>query len=418
VKLVFDTDQRFTCQQCGRCCRRGWDIAVTAGELALYRRTQAARWFRESALAEGGAASDPFEPVPGHEAVHRIRKRADGACGFLSDANRCRIHEELGADKKPLTCRVFPFSFHPVDGSPLVSASFCCPTVVANTGEPLPAQMGELSALQREWAATFPEEPRSCKLALQRGIDATSLARVRGILGELLARPDSLRDNVARIGMLLDDWSRLRVTNLADPAFAEYLELTGGFAVQSPKPPTRRHASRLTRLLFRGFLFAILAARLQLESGKRRGPRLRLRFRLARLLAGAHGLWPAGTDVDFRAARRAAVDWEDPALRTLAQHYLRASIETLGSGRRTLVEELGTSVALLHAAAVLAAVRAGRSGQERVEPAGLAQGLLDASDLTHVDPGTAYGGLLGTLSGGVEACFLFAEGWPYRAADV
>ena len=67
-------------------------------------------------------------------ALQRIRKRADGACGFLSADNRCRIHEELGAAKKPLTCRLFPYAFHTAADGVVVTASFGCPTIVANEG--------------------------------------------------------------------------------------------------------------------------------------------------------------------------------------------------------------------------------------------------------------------------------------------
>ena len=79
----------------------------------------------------GGAPDgvDPFEPIAhGH---FRIRKRADGACGFLSANDRCRIHEELGGEAKPLACRVFPFRFHAVAGHHLQKGMMMplCPIV-------------------------------------------------------------------------------------------------------------------------------------------------------------------------------------------------------------------------------------------------------------------------------------------------
>ncbi len=76
----------------------------------------AAAWRDGSAkprTAPEGTDTDPFEAVPGWRGFHRIRSRADGACGFLSPTNRCRLHEELGGAHKPLTCRMFPFTFHP-----------------------------------------------------------------------------------------------------------------------------------------------------------------------------------------------------------------------------------------------------------------------------------------------------------------
>jgi Fe-S-cluster containining protein len=97
--VLLDPEQRFTCQQCGRCCRRGWDIALTPGEVKAYRQVKAERYYREREGSPEGADSDPFDPLPG--GYGRIRKRADGACGFLSPENRCRLHEELGAERKP-----------------------------------------------------------------------------------------------------------------------------------------------------------------------------------------------------------------------------------------------------------------------------------------------------------------------------
>ena len=45
VALRHYAEQRFTCAQCGRCCRRGWDIAVTAAEVESYRRAGATEWY-------------------------------------------------------------------------------------------------------------------------------------------------------------------------------------------------------------------------------------------------------------------------------------------------------------------------------------------------------------------------------------
>lgn len=415
MKLDFDVDQRFSCRQCGRCCRRGWDIALTAGEVDAYKRARAERWFREVEGAPEGAGADPFEPVEGHAGVLRIRKRKDGTCGFLSPENRCRIHEELGGPRKPLTCRVFPYRFHPAEGrAPLLTTSFSCPTVVDNAGAPVAEQAADLSGLHREWGRLFPEPAGPLLLAMERRIESAALGTVRRTLRALLERPGAdgrpdLRENVARIGVLLDDWSRLRVLSLGDEALTEYLELTGSFAIRDEKPPQRRRASGLARLLFRGFVFAIVAARIQLENGHQGGLRLGLRWRLTRLLLRAHGVWPGNDDLDLGAARRATLDLDRPELFAIAHNYLRSSIETLGTGRRSVVDEAAVAVAFLQAGCVLAAVRAGRGGQEQVERDDLARGLMDAADLTHADPGTAYGGLLSTLSGGLESCFLFAE---------
>lgn len=413
--LRFDDEQRFTCSQCGRCCRRGWDIALTAGEVEAYRRTKAARWYREDEAGPEGIETEPFEPIPGHPAFHRIRKRADGACGFLSQQGRCRIHEELGADRKPLTCRLFPFRFHPAEEKTVVTASFCCPTIVANQGATLASQSRDLAALRSEWSREHPEPTRDLAFVPGRPIDGKMLGTLRSILREMLDRPGpcgppDLRANVGRMAHTLEDLSRYRVIRLSDDSYAEYIELTGRHAASSQQPLPPMRPSRLGRLLSRGFLFVVVAARLQLEDGRSSGLRLGLRLRLFRLLAHFHGLGPRVAAVDLGAARRASVDLGDPAVHGLALNYLRASLETLGTARRPVLEELAVSLAVLNAACVLAAMRAAGAGRTVVEAADFAEGLMDAADLGHAESEGLLGSMLGTLSGGVEALKLFACG--------
>ena len=106
VQLLLSSEQRFTCAQCGRCCHRT-TVPVTVEEADALRRAGAAKWFDEGGVGDvsrrsaDGAKADPFEDIPKHAGLLRIRKRADGACGFLTAEGRCRIHEVLGADRKP-----------------------------------------------------------------------------------------------------------------------------------------------------------------------------------------------------------------------------------------------------------------------------------------------------------------------------
>ena len=46
MALVFDAEQNFTCQSCGECCRRDFDIVVTDAEKERLEAAGAARWFR------------------------------------------------------------------------------------------------------------------------------------------------------------------------------------------------------------------------------------------------------------------------------------------------------------------------------------------------------------------------------------
>jgi len=410
--LLLDPEQRFTCQQCGRCCRRGWDIALTPGEVKSYRQAKTERYFREREDSPEGAETDPFDALPGGYA--RIRKRQDGACGFLSPENRCRLHEELGAERKPLTCRLFPYRFHPAEGAAVLTASFCCPTVVQNVGAPLGAQSREIAALRKAWGQDYPERTLAVELIKGRPLDAGTLVTLRQVLRQMLDRPGpegrpDLQANVLRMARFVEDISRHRVVRLAPARFAEYVELTGRYAARSEQPVSPRRPSALGRLRARGFLFAVVAAREQLEDPRESGLRFDLRWRLARLLAHAHGVGPGLPGLDLAAARRAKLDPGDPEVHGLAGNYLRAALQTLGTGRRPVLDELAVAVAFLNAAGVLAAQRAARARRPKVDAEDFAEGLMEAVDLTHADSSGLLGRLLGTLSGGVEALYLFAS---------
>lgn len=413
--LRFDDAQRFTCSQCGRCCRRPWEIVVTPSEAESYRKRGVQRFYRARAGGPEGSDRDPFELIPGTRGFHRIRKRDDGACGFLSPENRCRLHEELGGPRKPLTCRMFPYRFHPVADEVVVATSFCCPTTLANEGKPLAAQMHEVKALRAEWFAVYPEKPAEAAYVPGRPLDAPALATLREALLSLLDRPGPggrplLRENLLRMGHLLEDLSRRRVVRLSGDRFAEYLSLTGRFAVVTDKPAPPRRPSPIGRLLQRGFLFVVAATRLQVDNKSAAGWRLGLRLRLFRLLAHVHGLGPGVAGIDLAAARRAPLDVDAAALQPLAHHYLRASIKSLGTGKRPVLDELAVAVSYLNAALDLAAMRAAATGRA-ADAALFGEALMEAVDLTHADDRGWLGRILGTLAGGTEALFAFAA-WP------
>jgi hypothetical protein len=162
------------------------------------------------------------------------------------------------------------------------------------------------------------------------------------------------------------------------------------------------------RLLARGFLFAVLSAREQLRTPAS-GMRIGLRARLARLLAHTHGLGPGVGDVDLRAGRLVARGFDDVAVRDLVRHYLRAAVEDLGTGRRPVVDELVIAVALLNAAFVFAAMRAGQAGRRALDAPALSEGLLETMDLAHAEPEGAYARVLVSLAGGLDALWLLGS---------
>ena len=383
---------------------------ITPGERQAYDRARAGRLFRESDGMPEGTAQSPFVPLAGRDGWFRIRRRADGACGFLSAGNRCRIHEELGGDQKPLACRMFPFAVHAAEREVVMTASFACPTVVVNAGQPLTEQAGTLKALRGEWERVSGGEARPVLFAAGRVMSARALGALRAGLLRLLDVPGPdgctpLGSNVRRIGLWVEDLSRSRVVRLPPDDLAEYVTLTGGYAAASERPVADRRPSRLSRLLARGLVFVTCASGAQQARGPAAGLQLGLRWRMIRLLLHAHGVGPATPDLDLSARRRLPLDAD--AVGPLVRHYLRASFETLGTGRWPVLDELSRAAAVLHVAFTLAAAHAARAGEARLGAVSFQEGLVRASDVTHVE-GLADT-IVGSLTAGPEAFFLLAD---------
>ena len=412
--MRIDPDQRFACSQCGRCCHR-FDVVVTAAEIELYRKRNAQAWFRETEDTSG--TLDPFEPIPGLPTLQRIRKRADGACGFLSPDNRCRIHEELGAAKKPLTCRLFPYSFHATADGVAVTASFGCPTIVANQGPLISAGESRIAidALRGEWFAFDRAKAAPLQLVQGRAMDTRSGRILRESLLAMLTRNGDLRDNIRRIAATFDDLTRSRVLSLADEDFAEYIKLTVPHAANkpdaSPAPtaglPRRSEPAKaglIARLLQYGFLYTVTAIRADIEHPGQSRNRLR-RLRL-QLLAHFHGLAPGLERVNVKALKRGRIDINDPEIRPIVFHYLRSTLETLGSTGRPLIDELAIAVSYLNAAQALAVMNADATGQV-VDRKIFSEALMEASDVSHAK-NALLEWILKRFGGGTEALWCLA----------
>jgi len=418
--VLFAQDQRFTCAQCGRCCRRT-TVPVSLGEAEAYRKANAGRWFRESDDAEEGAERDPFEAIAGHPGLLQIRKRADGACGFLSPSGLCRVHEELGADRKPIACRVFPFRFHPIRGAGapgqedagdvVVTTSFACPTVVANEGAQLSSQTRDISTLYIAWKREQPETPARVEFVAGRALPAGTLPALRSLLIRILDTPApdgsfDLRVSLRRIAVFLEDLMRLRVLRLSESDFGEYFGVMSRHTLTPDKTPASRRAPWVTRFLFRGFLLSAISVQLHLDPVLGKRP-MAIRLALFRLLAHLHGLGPGTAGFDLSAARAVALDISDHDIREIATHLLRSQFETIGTGRRPIVDEIAMAVAHLNAACVFARMDAAAGGRVAVDAASFAQGVLISADLMQADDGGMLSRLLTTFSGGIDALYLF-----------
>jgi len=379
--LRIDPEQRFACSQCGRCCH-DFQVVVSAAEVEQYRKRNAGAWFRDSNGAEGDGG-DPFEPLAGQPGFSRIRQRADGACGFLSPDNRCRIHEQIGAARKPLTCRVFPYSFHAAADAVVVTASFGCPAIVANQGQPIATgeSLIAIESLRKEWFAINPSRSSPLQLVAGRSMDTRSGYVLRQSLLAMLKRDSSdIRDNLRKIAATIDDLTRSRVLGLSDSDFAEYIALTVPHAVTTEAALPARKSGRITRLLQYGFLFTVTAVRAELEHPGQ--SRWQLRARRLQLLAHFHGLAPARGRVNVKALKRRRLDINGAEIRPIVFHYLRSTLETLGARHRPIIDELAIAVSYLNAACALAVMNADAAGTT-VNGALFREALMQASDVSH-----------------------------------
>jgi len=416
--LRLDPGQRFTCSQCGRCCYR-WDVLVSDAEIAAYRRHNAAAWYRDSradavgtdrdlSAEAGGAKVDPFEPIPGWPGLQRIRKRADGGCGFLSADNRCRIHEELGGDRKPLTCRIYPYSLHPAPDAVVVMASFGCPTIIANEGEPIGTgrSLKAIEAMRGEWFGTRSTAAIPRRLVEGRDIDSPSARVLReSLLAIWNTEAVDIRTNIRRMAAALDDVTRSRVVSLPDADFAEYVKLTLPYAAARSDAPLAGGPGRIGRLLQYGFLYAVAATLLAVEN-RGQSP-WQLRLTRLHLLAHFHRLAPRVGRINVAALTPGAVDINAPEIRPIVFHYLRSSLESLGGRDRPIVDDLAMAVSFLNAACALATMNAAAAGIS-VDRQIFSDALMDAVHLWHTDDRGLLGRLLRRLSGGTESLWTLA----------
>ena len=92
----------FACHCCGACCRiKDGIVRVSDGEIA-----RIATYLGQS---EDEFIARETELAPDRKTL-MLKSRSDGACVYLTDDNRCRIHEV-----KPDKCRTCPFEWMNAD---------------------------------------------------------------------------------------------------------------------------------------------------------------------------------------------------------------------------------------------------------------------------------------------------------------
>lgn len=241
VLMPDGAGQKWACHSCGDCCR------TLVGHLfpAERERIDAQNW-RET------LGTEPYVSVG---RGHVLNKSADGACVFLDENNRCRIHARFGEAAKPLACRIFPFSARPVAEGWQISFRYDCPSAARSKGQPLHTY--------RAWLAKLLEElPREGSIGeeialLGRGARATreELEITDGRVTRWLKRGEiALSGRVIAAARLTALLSAAQLKTVRGSRYAELVDVLVGVLPGQLSDPagccTARHRAMLRQLAF------------------------------------------------------------------------------------------------------------------------------------------------------------------------
>ena len=234
-------DQRWSCHSCGDCCR------VLVGHLfeADRKRLDEQQWEKRTGIVAYVRAGGQY----------MLNKQADGACVFLDQNNRCRVHSEFGEQAKPLACRIFPFSVRPVAQGWQASFRFDCPSALESKGKPAGQYRADLVELVKQlrhpgkacrdevyWNRTLvmlPEEVETLLGHLTRWIKQSDIPLGQRLVG------------AARLTATL---RRIKFGGVRGSRFVELLDLLfAALPAESktePEPPTARQRGMLRQLAY------------------------------------------------------------------------------------------------------------------------------------------------------------------------
>lgn len=194
--------QRYSCRQCGWCCR-WWKVQVAPEER---NRLLAHDWAAESPRLAGVQLFwEHREPEQSRPAIQTAQIRRQ--CVFLEEDGLCIIHKVLGEHAKPATCRRFPFIAGFIGCEPLVSMDYSCSSVVRNEGEPVQAMEEEASLWLAEAARSLHYEPEPLPV-LVGGIEMrwrAYLALEDALLGIVDRRGTPFKQRLAAGDRLISD---------------------------------------------------------------------------------------------------------------------------------------------------------------------------------------------------------------------
>ena len=372
---------QWDCHSCGNCCR-GYTVPVTDAEK---QKLDGQDW--------------PVAATAGEPGAYRLAQTPGGACVFLGDDNKCRVHAKFGASGKPLACRLYPFILVPAGDHWRVSLRMGCPSVTANKGRPIHDFAAELADLAAELEAGegTPAQAPVPELRPNQASNWPDLLRFTKCLTDAVADESLPVDaRLRKVLAIAEICRQSRFEAVSGKRLTEFLSVIAG-AVAEDVPTNATELPPpgwLGRVLFRQAA-ALYARR---DQGRDAGPDGRSRMRrvvsawkFARGVGRVprlHGRIPSAT---FAVAEE---PWGVPEaeIEALFTRYYRLKIESMqfagaSNFRKALWPGLESLVLTYPVAKWLARVLA-QSGMSRLEASRVA--------LEQVDDHFAYNPLLGS----------------------
>ncbi len=358
--------QRYSCHGCGDCCR-DFTVQLRPADLA---RLAEQRW--EERLGQRVTVEFRGQTY--------LRQRPDGACVFLQEDGRCRIHAEHGLEAKPLACQMFPWVLAPQVDRVQVGISFACQSVLGNKGAGMTSHLADVRRMAEQVPELVPtrvllvrgmeadpKEVASVTRALDRWLSAESVplaVRLDGLawLAQQLGRADFAKVRADRLRELLDllvtalpDELPLHPVEPATSAQCATLRQAAFFRLEDPKIGSMRATGRL-----RGVLGQYLRSR---AFSKGRGA-----------LPAMGARWPGGATFEATAAVPHALDGPAlPEVDELLTRWLRATVlggRAWGSGYYGWPMVQGMQALALNAACALWLARAHAAARPEVGQSG------------------------------------------------
>lgn len=141
----------YSCTGCGKCCGE-WSVPLTEAD---YERISEMDWSKK----EEFRGKKLFSSLSLHEKeglpfTHVIVATDEGYCPFLKD-HLCMIHAEHGAEAKPQTCQLFPYTFTQTPSGAYATVSMVSLAAMYNVGTPLKDQQDYLRTKLAEYESVM-----------------------------------------------------------------------------------------------------------------------------------------------------------------------------------------------------------------------------------------------------------------------